>query len=95
MFNIKISFLSLLGDLTGKDEILLSIDENSTIKDVLNKLIIEFGKEFENIIFNSPNNLSKYVILSLNREAIQSPENLDTRLYYGDEIILLPAIAGG
>lgn len=95
MFNIKVSFLSLLVDITGRDEIFLSIRENSTIRDVLQNLIRKFGKEFENTIFISPNNLSKYVILSLNGKAIHSPENLDKHLYEGDEIIFLPAIAGG
>lgn len=95
MFDIRISFLSLLVDLTGREEITLSIDENSTIKHVLKELIVKFGKDFENTILNSPNNLSKYVILSLNGKAISASENLGTHLYDGDEIIFLPAIAGG
>ncbi|MFX1395154.1 MAG: MoaD/ThiS family protein [Promethearchaeota archaeon] len=95
MFKIKISFLSLLVDITGREEIFLALKENSTIRDLLQNLIRKFGKEFENTIFISPNNLSKYVILSLNGKAIHSSENLDTNLYDGDEIIFLPAIAGG
>ena len=95
MLNIKISFLSLLKDITDQEEITLSIEENSSIRDILKKLVIKFGKEFEKIIFNFPDNLSKYIIISLNGEDIRSFENLNTFLHDRDEIMLLPAIAGG
>lgn len=95
VLNIKISFLSLLVDIIGREEISLSIEENSTIKDVLKQLVIKFGKDFEKIIFKSPDDISKYIILSLNGRDIRFFNNLNTPLHNGDEIILLPAIAGG
>jgi len=95
LLTIKISFLSLLADLTNQEELSITIEENSTINDILKELATQFGKKFEKTIFNSPNNLSKYLILSLNGKDIRSFDNLDTILHEGDEIILLPAIAGG
>lgn len=95
LFNIKILFLSLLVDIIGREEISLSIEERSTIRDVLKQLVKMFGKDFENTIFKSPDEISKYIILSLNRKDIRSIDNLNTLLHEGDEIILLPAIAGG
>jgi len=95
LFNIKILFLSLLVDIIGREEISLSIEERSTIRDVLKQLVKIFGKDFENTIFESPDEISKYIILSLNGKDIRSFDNLNTLLHEGDEIILLPAIAGG
>ncbi|MHA2431026.1 MAG: MoaD/ThiS family protein [Promethearchaeota archaeon] len=95
MIDIKIAFLSLLADITGKDAIILSIDENSNIKDIIKKLNLKFGKEFENTILNSPDVLSKYIILILNGKDIRSFDGLDTIIHQGDEISFLPAIAGG
>ena len=95
MLTIKISFLSLLKDITGQEETTLSIEENSSIRDILKQLVIKFGEKFEKIIFNFTENLSKYIIISLNGEDIRSFENLNTFLHDRDEIILLPAIAGG
>lgn len=95
LFNIKISFLSLLVDIIGREEISISIDERSTIRDVLKQLVKTFGKDFENTILKSPDEISKYIILSLNGKDIRSIDNLNTILHVGDEIILLPAIAGG
>ena len=95
MFNIKIFFLSLLEDITGVNEITLNIDKNSTIKDVLKLLTSEFGKEFKITIFENPDTLSKYIIISLNGKDIRSLKNLESSLHDGDEVALLPAIAGG
>jgi len=95
MIDIKIAFLSLLADITGKDAIILSIDEKSNIKDIIKKLNLKFGKEFENTILNSPDVLSKYIILILNGKDIRSFDGLDTIIHQGDEISFLPAIAGG
>ena len=95
MSNIKIFFLSLLEDITGVNEISLSIEKNSTIKDVLKLLTSKFGKDFKITIFESQDTLSKYIIISLNGKDIRSLENLDSSLHDGDEVALLPAIAGG
>lgn len=95
MSNIKIFFLSLLEDITGVNEITLNIENNSTIKDVLKLLTSEFGKEFKITIFENPDTLSKYIIISLNGRDIRSLKNLDSNLHDGDEVALLPAIAGG
>lgn len=95
MSNIKIFFLSLLEDITGVNEITLNIEQNSTIKDVLKLLTSEFGKEFKIKIFENPDTLSKYIIISLNGRDIRSLKNLESSLHDGDEVVLLPAIAGG
>jgi len=95
MSNIKIFFLSLLEDITGVNEITLNIDKNSTIKDVLKLLTSEFGKDFKITIFENPDTLSKYIIISLNGRDIRSLKNLESSLHDGDEVALLPAIAGG
>jgi len=95
MINITISFLSLLADIIKNEEIVLSIGEKSTVKDVLNILVMNLGNELREIIFPSLDNLNKYIILGLNGKDIRSLNNLDTILQNGDEITFLPAIAGG
>lgn len=95
MIYIKIYFLSILADITGKKEINLAVKENSTIKQILEKLILKFGKEFEKTILNSPNDLNKYIILGLNGKQIRSLDYLYKVIQEGDEISFLPAIAGG
>jgi len=95
MIDIKINFLSLLADITKIKELNLSIHENSTIKEILDSLINKFGKNFESAILDSPSSLSKYIILGLNGKDIRTLNDLDTIVNHHDEILLLPAIAGG
>ena len=95
MIDIKIFFLSLLTDITGIEEIIMSFDDNSTIKDVLKRLNLKFGKDFENTIMNTPDLLSKYILIGKNGKDIRSFDGLITNVQEGDEIFLLPAIAGG
>ena len=95
MIEIKIFFLSLLADITGIEEIIMSFDDNSTIKDVLKELNLKFGKDFENIVMITPDLLSKYVLIGKNGKDIRSFEGLITTVQEGDEVFLLPAIAGG
>lgn len=95
MVKITISFLSLLVDITKKEKIVLSIEENSMIKDALNILFMKFGKDLKETILISSNILNKYIILGLNGKDIRSLNNLNTILKEGDEISFLPAIAGG
>jgi len=95
MIDIKIFFLSLLTDITGIEEIIMSFDDNSTIKDVLKGLNLKFGKDFENTIMNTPDLLSKYILIGKNGKDIRSFDGLITTVQEGDEIFLLPAIAGG
>jgi len=95
MIDIKIFFLSLLADITGIEEIIMSFDNNSTIKDVLKGLNLKFGKDFENTVMNTPDLLNKYILIGKNGKDIRSFEGLITIVQEGDEVFLLPAIAGG
>ncbi len=95
MMDVKINFLSLLADITKIKELNLSVHDNATIKEILERLVSKFGKNFERTIMDSPDSLNKYVILGLNGKDIRTLENLDTIVTHHDEILLLPAIAGG
>jgi molybdopterin converting factor small subunit len=95
MIDIKINFLSLLADITKMKELSLSVQENSTVKEILKRLISKFGVDFENTILESPDSLSKYIILGINGKDIRTLNNLNTIVNNNDEMLLLPAIAGG
>ena len=84
-----------MADITGIEEIIMSFDDNSNIKDVLKGLNLKFGKDFEKTVMNTPDLLSKYILIGKNGKDIRSFEGLITTVQEGDEIFLLPAIAGG
>lgn len=95
MAEIKIRFLSLLSDITETDELALTINENSTIKHLLEKLAKKFGDKFEELVFKASQNLSKYVLITINGKDIRLLDGLETQIQDKDEINFIPAIAGG
>jgi MoaD family protein len=95
MMKVKISFLSLLAELFGKEVISISIDDNLTINDILDHLSTRFGSTFEQNILDNSDSLNKYILIGLNGKDIRLFNDLKTILHDGDEISFLPAIAGG
>ncbi|MHA2008731.1 MAG: MoaD/ThiS family protein [Promethearchaeota archaeon] len=95
MTNIKIQFLSLLTDITEVEELALSIDDGSNIRNVLDQLSTKFGSKFEEMIYKSSKDLSKYVLITINGKDIRLLDGLDTKVGLNDMISFIPAIAGG
>ncbi|MHA2037033.1 MAG: MoaD/ThiS family protein [Promethearchaeota archaeon] len=95
MFDIKIIFLSLLTDITGVEELTLPVEEEVNIRIILEQLAVKFGSKFEDMIFKSSEDLSKYVIITINGKDIRTLGGLDTKVQVNDEVSFIPAIAGG
>lgn len=65
-----------------------------SVREVLGALTAkypELGKQ----IFKSANEVNRFINLYVNDEDIRFIENLDTPLKAGDELSIVPAIAGG
>ncbi|MFX1277960.1 MAG: MoaD/ThiS family protein [Promethearchaeota archaeon] len=95
MVDVKISFFSILTDITDKEELIFSLENNSDIRILLEKLVLKYGKAFEEQIFKNSANLSKYVLITVNGKDIRALDGLNTKLKQDDEIFFVPAIAGG
>ena len=95
MFDVKIMFLSLLTDITEVEELNLPIKENVNIRTILEQLTVKFGSKFEEMIFKSSKDLSKYVIITINGKDIRTLDGLSTKIQLNDDISFIPAIAGG
>jgi molybdopterin synthase sulfur carrier subunit len=55
----------------------------------------EKAKGIETRLFKAPNQLNRYVNIYKNEEDIRFLQNLDTLVNDGDELSIVPAIAGG
>ncbi|MFX0100939.1 MAG: MoaD/ThiS family protein [Candidatus Hodarchaeota archaeon] len=94
MASLKVEFLSSLAKITDTKEITIDIGEKSTIKDLLENLKERFGKEFEGRFYTN-GKLNSYIIILLNGNDVRNAKFINTELKEGDNILFLPAIAGG
>jgi MoaD family protein len=92
---VKISFLSVLARVAGGKEFTEDIEDGSTIESLLAAIQSRAGEEFGNVIYDPDSKLNEYILILVNGTDFRSLGGLATALYDGDEIVILPAIAGG
>lgn len=71
--------------------------EKPTLKDALIALSLQYGKKFEDMVFEPYNKeVKRSVLILLNSQPyLNLAERLDTQLRDGDEITLTPLMVGG
>ncbi|HIJ11765.1 TPA: MoaD/ThiS family protein [Candidatus Woesearchaeota archaeon] len=67
--------------------------KGDTIREVLEDLMVQYPKIRDKLIING--NINRFVNIYLEDEDIRFLEDLETKLEGGEELTLLPAIAGG
>ena len=90
--SVKVRIPSPLRSFTNGSDIVEA--EGSSVGDVLNNLKTT-AAGIETRLFKGPNLLNRFVNVYLNDEDIRHLKNLETPVKAGDEISIVPAIAGG
>jgi MoaD family protein len=89
--SIKVAIPAPLRDLSsGRDRVELSGD---TVGD----LFVEMGRRYQEMVerLMEDGKVLPYVNVYVNRQDIRSLQNLDTVVEDGDEVRIVPAVAGG
>jgi molybdopterin synthase sulfur carrier subunit len=90
--SIKVRIPSPLRSFTDGADVLQL--EGGNVGDVLGQLTTR-AAGIEKRLFKSPGELNRFVNVYVNDEDIRFLENLSTAVKTGDEISIVPAIAGG
>jgi molybdopterin synthase sulfur carrier subunit len=90
---VRIKAFANFRDILGKD-LNIEVKEGSTIKELLDDLISS-RQRLKSALFDESGQIREYVILMKNRKNINSMGGLDTPLAEGDEVAILPPVAGG
>jgi molybdopterin synthase sulfur carrier subunit len=89
---IKIRIPTPLRQLTNGVDIAEA--SGATVGDVLNDLTAKFAG-MDKRLFKTPGELNRFVSIYVNDEDIRFLENLQTPVKEGDDVSIVPAIAGG
>ena len=90
--SVKVRIPSPLRTYTSGVDVIEAAGAN--VGEVLNGLK-EKAAGIETRLFKGPNQLNRFVNIYVNDEDIRFMQNLDTPVKEGDEISIVPAIAGG
>ncbi len=90
---VKIRFSSALSNVTHARETTIELGD-STVKAVLDKLVEQYGADFERRILDK-GEVRRFVNLYVNGEDIRHLSGLSTNVKDSDEISILPAVSGG
>jgi sulfur-carrier protein len=80
-------------DILGK-ELSVEMKDGSTVKDLLDDLT-STRQRLRTAVYDESGKVREYVILMKNKKNIESLSGLDTELAEGDEVAILPPVAGG
>ncbi len=96
MANVRVLFHSVLSELTGARTLEHNIGESGTVQDLLETFSERYGEEFKDRVFDpKTGGLRRFIIVTVNGRDIRHLNRLETGLRNGDEVAILPVVAGG
>ena len=80
-----------------REQPFIQLGENGTVKDLLDRLSLEYGDAFTNLVFDpDTKKVSRSIAILVNgRHYSHLPSRLNTELKEGDEVAIFPPVAGG
>lgn len=90
---VTVKFFATYREVTGEGQI--SVSDVSTVKELLDRLVVEFGEKMSNMLFESQGKLRDSVNVLVNGRAIVFLDGLETKLNRGDSVAIFPPISGG
>ncbi len=90
---VRVRAFANFKDILGRD-LNVNLEDSSTVKNLLDNLSTSH-QGFRSVIFDESGRVKEYVILMKNRKNIDSQNGLETKLSEGDEVAILPPVAGG
>ncbi len=99
---VKIKFFTLLKLYLGLDEIEINLEKETTLLEILKRVIEKIGEEkgkiFKEKIFENPQSLDRLkegVMILVNGKNVLDLEGLETIVKPGDQVSIFPPGGGG
>lgn len=93
---VKVKFFAFVRELTGRREELVDLDDQATVRTLLDRLVNEYGAKFEDYLFDpASKNPRDYLQFLIDGRNIGLMQGLDTALKEGSSFAILPPVSGG
>ena len=93
---IKIHYLGLVKTYTNKSQDEIELKDGASLSELLNKLAAEFGKQFNQDIYEpDAKDVKPMFTIMVNGIVMGQLNGVDTKLKDGDNVILMPLMTGG
>jgi MoaD family protein len=89
---VKILFHAMFKEITGKREITRELSSNTTLKEVLDKIAEEYGKDFNSIVDPKTGQVNVDMLVMVNGQSIRKT---DMQLKDQDVIMISVPVGGG
>ena len=89
----RVRFFGRASDLAqGQKEMKISSD---TLRETLKHLKELFGDQFNELILDETGNIRPFINIFVNKKNVNQLQGLDTEIGDEDEVLIIPAVAGG
>ncbi|MBS7631238.1 MoaD/ThiS family protein [Candidatus Bathyarchaeota archaeon] len=92
---IEVRLYAMLREIANKKIDKISLQEKSSIRDLLGVMVSKYGAEFEWYIYDLEKQPRSYLSYMVNGININSLNGFDTVLKDGDVVSILPPVGGG
>ncbi len=92
---INITFIGALRHISGKTQLTINLQNNSSVKELLSKLTQEFPSLEKTFTDHQLNDSTSNALILVNGREISVLNGLETKLNDGDEIVFVPVVHGG
>jgi MoaD family protein len=93
--DIEVRFYSVLREITDRRSETVTLQPNSSVRDLINILVEKYGDSFSSYIYDNNTGFRKHVFYMVNGVNINKREGFDTILHKDDVFSFLPPVGGG
>ncbi len=93
---VKVKFFALVRELTGKREEVVDLEDQATVRALLDRLVKQYGDKFQEYVFD-PKSMEPrvHVQFLIDGRNVMLMRGLETTLKDGNSFAILPPVGGG
>jgi MoaD family protein len=93
---VKVQYLGYIKNMVNKRDEEFELEEDSSVSDLLNKMVEVYGKPFKKEVYEpSLKDVKTGFCVTVNGVLMDQLRGVDTKLGEGDKVILMSLMSGG